>query len=303
MSKSPPESATIFSVFRVLSYPSLWKASLCCISEIMKNFFFLQFKARLFPRKFTVTNVECPSDDKIPFRPEFSDVYLDFSQFWIRALGFLLKEGGRAAVPFARDFIISIGNIYKNAAGIYRQNMSTTERPRCYKNLNFIVIHIFDPHLLCVPSIHVMVLINTYTKFASFARKLALEGGEAGGGTEAGGEPESYYGEKIKAVFRRAVEITESVLYIKQHSINCIAAALYVMTVFEAELFPQSEAALFVNSLFAGSEIPPADVAEIREHIFRLYKTFLEAGSPDWQTPILDFLRSLPPGRARSRLS
>jgi len=284
------EKHTGFSVFKILSYPALWKASVFCVKEIIANFFILQFKARLFPQKIKVTNVECTLDEKIPFRPEFVKTYLDFAPLWIRMLGFLLKEAGTSAIPYVKDFILSIANIYKNAAEIYKKNMSTTNRPHYRKRLRFIIIHALDPHLLCVPSLHIMVLVNTYIKFNSYVKHLSFAAKEAKGTKEAKGDNGKI--EKVmEDIFVKAVKITESVLYIKQHSINCIAAALYVMTIFEPELFPQAQAAFFVNALFNNPKIiSSVDAAELRVHILKLYKTFLDKSSVGWETPIFNFL-------------
>jgi len=95
--------------------------------------------------------------------------------------------------------------------------------------------------------------------------------------------------------------ITEAVLYVKQHSVNCISAAMYAMTRFDMRLFPPAEAEHFVSCLFAatGSESTPKGeldgkiAAEIRGHILSLYHDFLAGGETgdDWKKPLLDFLK------------
>jgi hypothetical protein len=111
-------------------------------------------------------------------------------------------------------------------------------------------------------------------------------------------------------VYRGAVVITEAILYVKQHSINCVAASLYVMQRFDPSLFTTADAETFVYSLFGmekaggipeeyapfykGPFIKQEDIAWIREHIMGLYRFFLETQSEDWTAPILDFLKSLP---------
>ncbi|MDR1106474.1 MAG: hypothetical protein LBL44_08970, partial [Treponema sp.] len=94
-------------------------------------------------------------------------------------------------------------------------------------------------------------------------------------------------------------------LYIKQHSINCVAAAMYVLTCADRRLFPEEEAEAFVSRLFSGAaraprmpktRLPEEDGRAVREHILSMYRRFIEEGrgAKTWETPLLDFLRSLP---------
>jgi hypothetical protein len=122
-----------------------------------------------------------------------------------------------------------------------------------------------------------MVVIRTYTKFAEMAKVL---------GENPGGE--------IEELRKGALKITEAILYVKQHSVNCIPAALYAMTSFSPELFPQREAESFAASLLTNEKIPlPDDRQAIRNHIIKLYRDFLEAGknAPSWEIPLLEFLK------------
>jgi hypothetical protein len=110
----------------------------------------------------------------------------------------------------------------------------------------------------------------------------------------------------IDAAYQHAVAITESLLYIKQHSINCVAAAMYAMTYFDALLFPPDEARSFVDALFATPDqvVRPLETrpdatecAAIRGYIWRLYQRFVAAGTiaATWEEPLLAFLRESPP--------
>ena len=53
------------------------------------------------------------------------------------------------------DFVYEIGLLYEYAGRVYSKCQSTTNRPGVIADFNFIVIHLFDPHLHCVPSLHV----------------------------------------------------------------------------------------------------------------------------------------------------
>jgi hypothetical protein len=140
-----------------------------------------------------------------------------------------------------------------------------------------------------------MIVIRTYTKLRGYVRSMGEE------------ELLRPFTEKI---FKGALVITEAVLYIKQHSINCIAASLYIMNRLDPERFSPRDAEDFVYGLFRTEEaqdIPPeyapfyteplvqsADIAWLREHIISLYRFFQESGGADWTVPILDYLKHLP---------
>jgi hypothetical protein len=195
-------------------------------------------------------------------------------------LGFLLAEFGERGIPAVRDFIDSMGKLYAFAAEVYSQHLSTTRRPRYLSRLRFVLIHLADPHLMCIPSLHVMVVIRTYTRFRETVKTL----GDAG-----------QYAPLIEEVRRGALAITEAILYVKQHSVNCIPAALYAMTRFDEACFPPEEAEDFVSRLFTETGSPPESPA-IREHIIELYRRFLREGrdSRSWTDPLLAFLRDFP---------
>jgi hypothetical protein len=140
-----------------------------------------------------------------------------------------------------------------------------------------------------------MIVIRTYTKLRGYVRSM--------------GEEETLR-PLTEKIFKGALVITEAVLYIKQHSINCIAAALYCMNRLDPAGFSAADAEDFVYGLFRTGEaldIPPeyvpfyteplirtGDIAWLREHIMGLYRVFRESGEADWTKPILDYLNHLP---------
>jgi hypothetical protein len=224
--------------------------------------------------------VDHPLDEKIPFDPSWVKIYMDFTSFWIRCLGFLLRRFGDAAKNEILDFLAAIDRLYVFAAGVYTRNFSTTLRPRYLKNFHFRLIHTVDPHLMCIPSLHVMLMILSYTRFRKSIRAMGAEKDCAASCAE---------------IDRGARDITEAVLFVKQHSVNCIAAAMYAMTRFDGELFPPAEAEAFLSALFTGS-LPAEDAEAVRGHIGNLYGRFLDEGknTEDWTRPLLDFLASQP---------
>jgi hypothetical protein len=286
------------------SVPSLRPAVIRCIASILYNFFFRQYRAALLPGRVPVSRVDHPLDHKIPFVPSWVTIYLDFVPFWIRMLGFLLRTYGRRAYDATREFIMSMGRMYAFAAETYQKSFSTTDRPFYIARPRFFVIHLFDPHLMCVPSLHVMVVIWTYTKFAAILRSF----------NDAG-----RYAAQIEEMKQGALAITHAILFVKQHSINCIAAALYALTHFGGELFPPEEAEAFINLLFweappaapmqtmpanykarpwaaPRTKIPATDALIIKTHITNLFRHFLEEGKTarKWEEPLLNFLSMHP---------
>jgi hypothetical protein len=261
-----------------------------CIGSIFYNFFFCQYRAALArnlnaAKQIPVSAVDHELDDSIPFSPGWVVIYLDFVALWMRTLGFLLERFGGGARDAAAGFLDSMGELYRFAGTVYRRNLSTTRRPFYIRRFRFLLIHLFDPHLMCIPSLHVMVMIFTYTRFA---RALADLGA---------GEDCSRQAQECR---QGALDITEAILYVKQHSVNCVAAAMYAMTCFDTAAFPPAEAEDFVSRLFGAEGVrtlPRIDeeTAEaVRGHILNLYRRFL--GERDetkgWEKPLLDFLEA-----------
>jgi hypothetical protein len=146
---------------------------------------------------------------------------------------------------------------------------------------------------MCIPSLHVMIVIHTYTMLREFLFRM--------------GDGE-LFSRELEKVRRGALAITEAVLYVKQHSINCISAAMYAMSRYSPSRFPPEEAERFAGDMFSGkafdqanppdpgkplAEVPAAERAAIVKYIMDLYYRFLEAGktSADWEKPLLDFLK------------
>ena len=230
---------------RILGHPYLRTTAWRCIASIFRNFFFAQYRAAFLPGLIPVSRADHPLDSKIPFTPGKINIYLDFVAFWIRSVTFILGRFGRRALEPARNFIETMGGLYAWAAEVYRKHLSTTERPFYLAHPRFFPIHGLDPHLMCIPSLHVMVVIRTYTYFREIFAEFAAE--------------DAALNEEL---YRGAIAITEAVLYIKQHSVNCIPAAMYATTKFEPRLFPPEEAERFAKAS------PFPDPSEAYTHIF-----------------------------------
>jgi hypothetical protein len=276
--------------------PSLRVSTIKFYISLFLNFFFFQHKSAFLPGRVPVTNVDHPLDKKIPFTPSWIKIYIDFAKFWIRMLSFILRRYGRKAYAPASEFIAGMADLYTFAAVVYRKNLSTTTRPFYIKRPLFMVIHMLDPHLMCIPSLHVMVVIYTYTAFAKIIKSF--------------GDDEKYK-EQVLEMKYGALAIIQAILFVKQHSINCIAAALYAMCCYRNDLFPQEEAEKLLDLVF--SPIPDFGVhtknvhpsyapktrltddvkAEIKEHILNLFRRFLSERNTakSWDEPLLRFLK------------
>jgi len=306
-----------YAFSKTLGNASLRPTTLRCLFSIFYNFFFSQFCAALFPSRIPVSRVDHPLDLKIPFLPVWVKVYADFTSFWIRVLTFMIKNCGRRSFGAVREFIASIGELYAFVAKVYRKNLSTTNRPFYIARPSFFIIHSFDPHLMCIPSLHVMVAVFSYMKFAATLRVLGAA---------------EKYAAQIEEMRLGALAICRSILFVKQHSVNCIGASIYAMTHFAPELFPREEAEVICAGIFkeppparipemrcirvAGArascgaircktcpfsvpmmELPAADIAEITAHITDSYRHFFAEGKKarSWEEPLLNFLRGLLP--------
>jgi len=280
--------------------PSLRPALKKCAKLIFFNFFLRQYHAVFFAGRIPVNKVDHPLDEKLPFVPSWITIYIDFVHYWLRMLSFFLRNYKRKAHIPVYDFFISMGKLYAYAARVYRLNLSTTKRPFYIGLPGFILIQIFDPHLMCIPSLHVMVAIHTYTMFANIAKVLGEE---------------DKLKEQILEMKQGALAICHAILYIKQHSVNCIPASLYTMTCYRSDLFPPEEAREFTEQLFSCPPssslsfnrrihpsaapltfIPDADKQEIKTHILNLYNLFMvkKETSQFWYDPLLEFLKGLP---------
>jgi len=300
------DESPVFAIIKTLSVPSVRPTALRCVFSIFYNFFFRQYRAAWLPGRVPVSSVDHPLDLKIPFVPAWVTIYLDFVTYWVRMLSFLLRAYGRRAFDAVRDFLASMGKLYAFAAEAYQKNFSTTDRPFYIARPRFFLIHLVDPHLMCIPSLHVMVVTYTYTRFAAILRSLNEADNCAA---------------QIAEMKQGALAITQAILFVKQHSVNCVAAAMYAMTCFDGKLFPPEEAEAFTNLLFGDppptpavpenrplknyqlrpcaaprTKLPAADAAEIKAHIITLYRRFLAEGKTvrNWVEPLMRFLRQMP---------
>lgn len=280
----PIKELSVAKAFLVL--PFRWSSlkSLCgYLYTVVTKFFWLQFSVKLGLRKIPVLPVDNALDKKVPFNPLKVPIYLDFIHFWVRPMVFIInKYGTKKAVPYCAKFFAIIDKSYQEAARIYSFRMSTTDRPMCKVDKSvqrhFNTIRTVDPHYLCVPSLHIAIVVLTYTFFRQTFKELEMDNKE-----------QDFYNAEL---YRGALDIAETVLYVKQHSVNCIPAALFMMTNLIPEYFKAEDARIFINDLFKDcTDIQPEDKINIHNHIKNMYENLLqEKGDKDWTEPVKNWI-------------
>ena len=224
----PIKSLGVAKAFLVL--PFRWSSlkSLCgYLYTVVTKFFWLQFSVKLGFRKIPVLSVDNALDRKVPFNPFKVPIYLDFIHFWVRPMVFIInKFGAKKAVPYCAKFFSVIDQSYYQASRVYSFRMSTTDRPMCKVDKSvqkyFNTIRTVDPHYLCVPSLHIAIVVLAYTFFRKTFEELGMDKEEM-----------DFYNAEL---YRGALDIAETVLYVKQHSVNCIAAALFMLMIFKNKI-------------------------------------------------------------------
>lgn len=266
------------ALFRLLLHPAFLKETLRFLFIVMKYFFFNQWIARRIP----VVDVSHPLDEKIPYDNRYSPLYIDFIKNWIRAVSWMFQRQGAAFAPQAADFVRGLNTCYKEAGWVYNQKKTTTPRPPAGKNKLTQFIQGVDPHLHCIPSLHVVVVCYTYIRFREFVETM---------------EDQQEAAEARLFLYQRALMITESILYMKQHSLNCIGASLF----FLHHLFPEyadREAARFVDDLFVllETDLPIEDEARraILDRYQRMRSLEEEHREKDYREIILESLKDYP---------
>lgn len=282
----PLSSCSIFKAYITVPFHwSAFKVLLKYLKTVIFDFFLLQFSVKFGWRKIPVLSVDHELDTKVPFVPEKVEVYLDFINFWIRPMSFLIERFGvKKSIPYCAEYLRVIEECYSQAARMYKFRMSTTKRPPVGKNKHFRMIHVMDPHYLCVPSLHVTIVSLAYNFYRKVFDELGLSQ-----------EEKDFYN---KELYEGAIAITETVLYVKQHSVNCIPAALYMCLYVLKDTFSIEGAIQFIDDLFVKStDIPDKDKESIHEYIAFFFEKLLLEGctEDDWVIPVQRWIVSYIP--------
>ena len=269
----------LMSYVWVLFHPLAVFTNFRCFAVIILEFFIVQFFEKFHILRIPVVHVDHPLDKKIPFKPEKVSIYFDFINQWVRPLNMLKQRlGWLRSGTLTRHWMQRFRKLYEYSAQIYHFRLSTTDRPTYKEMREFRQMHALDPHFLCVPSLHVATLALAY----GYYRKLFRE--------------ENFTEEEISRwqpeFYKAAIEITETVLYVKQHSVNCIGAALYVITANFSDIFNEADAHQFIDDLFKTDELDRSVAKEVKDYIRIVYDKFVDEGKSagHWYEPVRNFL-------------
>lgn len=269
-----------YCAFRLLLDFRTLRQSWAFLWSVFRNFFLTQFLQKWGWIKLPVVHADHPLDKKIPWTPSKVLDYMEFVQFFLRPNTMLIKRYGiKKAAPICNEWFRLLAKAYSQAGKMYRVTLSTTERPVCKDNRHFKTIQKWDPHLLCVPSLHIAIVILVFSYFKKAFKNLGFD------------EDELF--RKNTELYNTAIKIAESVLYIKQHSVNCIPAAIYMVTKVYPDLWTPNDSVNFINDMFlTAKDISAADCAKIKEHILFMYERFLLEGysSDDWRGPVIRWI-------------
>ena len=270
------------TAYRVcLSNRRLRAAAFQIIRVVLNHFFIPQFRRRRGVLSTPIVHVDHPLDEHVPYKPEHRRIYMSFIMLWISTLGYLYRSYGKKAEADIFLFFRLLEQTYLEAGWIYRRIMTTTRRPEPrLLDMKLKMVHALDPHLHCVPSLHVMVVCITWLYLDRLSEKP--------------GRPDLR--SLRNTVYRHSLMITESILFMKQHSVNCIPAGLYAVTGVMTELTDE-KAKGFIDSLFTELEPELPKREELRLYMKDQYRGLLACGREsdggDYKLVLLDYIRSI----------
>jgi hypothetical protein len=256
----------------------------------LRQFFLPQFQTAIF-RTRPVVYVDHPIDRAIPFQPSMVSLYMSFIPLWMNAVFCLNRRYGRAAEAQLVAFLEGIAGLYDEAGSIYLRCHSTTVRPKRLPNPGCAMIQVLDPHLNCIPSLHVTIVFGAWM----LARGVVDAMGETMGDTMGDrGEPRAEAW--LEALYNHAQRIAETTMLMKQHSVNCVGASLWYLHARYPESFSEDHCKAIIDGLFTleGRDVPVKEEARTRiREVFTLLKQDA-AGGGHWRDPILRFLEGFP---------
>jgi hypothetical protein len=270
----------------LLSDWRLVKRWLALIWNAVDHFFLPQFASRLRPHLRPVATLSHPLDRDIPFRPREVVAYLGYMTFWFKTLRWFHDHIGAAALPDILRSMDEVLRLYREAGAIYRRCQSTTStRAPLPGHPYFALIYLVDPHLACIPSLHILLICHNEIGAAHILGRHGRAGGESR--------------EFLQAVREEARRITEAVLLVKQHSVVDVAPTLFLLTALYPS-FQRQEVRDFVGRLFCDWPRPEAYKQSLRALILTTYEELLaeyEArGRTGHREQIVELLRQYAPG-------
>ena len=233
---SPGESVRL-----ILRHGRLRHRGIQVFRAAVRQFFLPQFQSRLFPGIRPVAVVSHPADDCLPFVPGLFRRYLAYFSVWLRTLSYLYRIYGKIVLGDIERMMLDVVRLYEASGKVYRRCQSTTtSRRSAPANPFFLLITAFDPHLHCIPSLHVLTICYNYHRTRQITTRL---------------DPGGVTGCRLTAwTYAAALRITEAVLLVKQHSLIDIGPSLFLLS----RIFPDYDAGeirSFVSDLFADTSL------------------------------------------------
>ncbi len=272
------QASMIKAFILLLKFQKIRNPGLRLLKTIWIDFFLPQILSRFRLRNRKIIPVDHPLDAKIPFTPSYVKDYLYFTHVWVKSLVFLYLEFDANAISDIASFLNGISSLYSNAFRIHNVYQSTTQRPRFSGGPYFYFIRFVDPHLHCLPSLHVMIAGFTFFRITDIIEKFA--------------ESSEEYEQEKAYLFSMVINIINSVLFIKQHSVNCIPSGFLLLRS-TIHGFPEDLSRQFINNLLQTSEIPAETGEIIRSYMIKLYDSFSEKNKhSDAKSILIDFLKN-----------
>ena len=256
----------------------IWKA--------VDHFFLPQYRSVLWPRRRLVATLSHPLDRDIPFSPREIVTYLGYITFWFKTLRWFYDRLGGAVLPDIRRSMDEVLVLYQEAGAIYRRCQSTTTtRAPLPRHPYFALIYLLDPHLACIPSLHVLTICHNDLGAARILRRH-------------GPQPEG--GRVLEEVREEAARIIEAVLVVKQHSLVDVAPSLFLLTALFPDDYGREAVADFVSRLFRDWRVEESPKARMRALVLSTYDEFVTgweaSGRSGHREQILKFLERYTPG-------
>lgn len=269
---------TYLIVKLLVTRPSIWLPLFRYLRSVVIHFFLPQFQTALKLSRRPVVNVDHPLDSLVPFRPEYLGVYLSFINLWVDPLLHLYEVHGKKFIPSFVEFLKELDRLYREAGEIYRTVQSTSRRPGGKIGLRFTLVRMVDPHLHCVPSLHVVIIIMSLHSIKKFC-------GELGGTPQRRSFNDAHYNHGIR--------IMESILLVKQHSVNCIAAGMF-LSVASIPGITSREVKKIVRDMFPAKNGCVKNPHKIHVYINSLFDEFLSRYNKgtDVKTVLVEFLKN-----------
>lgn len=268
------------AVLLILAHARLLKRGIELLRQAMVNFFSPQFETRLMPWIRPVVSMYHPLDDLIPFQPQVVETYLGFMKFWLKTLFYYYSRLGKDVLPDIRSAIDGLCRIYREVGSIYRTCQSTTTtRAALRMNPSFLAICLLDPHLHCIPSLHILIVCYNHYKSEEILARHGKTGEELA--------------PALQEVYVEALRITEAILLVKQHSILDIAPSLFMVSAL-FESYGREKVERFIEGLFSGCGLQDWVREKLRAYIRQSYLELMDrvesAKDRGYREVILDFL-------------